>query len=154
MIAIRREVWIVCALLLGLGAAVRLGQEGMARWEQWQSRQVQLTAKLARLQGWVVASPDVAAQVREVFGETPLSAGQIVERLSRQAEAVGARVTELRPRPDAIELGLEGTAASVAAYLQALAAHRPPLALQSVSLASQPKESAPVLLRVRVQEVR
>lgn len=153
MAAIRREVWLGCLLLLAGGVVVRLGQEGMTLWDRWQTQQTQLQAKLARLEGWVVVSPEVAAHTRALFGD-PLGQEAIAERLSRQAASVGARVTELRPRADAIELGVEGTASAMAAYLQGLAAQRPPLKLESVSIASQPKESAPLLMRVRVQEVK
>lgn len=153
MTVIRRPVWIGCLLLLGCGAVIRLTQEGVALWERLRDQRDQLQAKLARLEGWVVVSPEVAAQVREVFGESRDSPHLVVERLSRQAAAVGAHITELKPRADGLELGVEGPAAPLAAYLQGLALHRPPLALESVSVLSQPRESAPILMRVRVRMV-
>lgn len=151
--SIRPRVWIAAVALVIGGAALRVGLEGGALWDRLQARQAQALARLARLQGWVDAGPEVAAQVAALFGDDPPRAAVVLERLSRHAAASGARMTELKPQGATIDLGLAGTASSLAAYLQTVAASRPPLQVETLSMASAPTEGAPVLLRLRLRAV-
>ena len=166
-IPIRPRVWgagllmvAVAGLAWGVGEAVALGQ-------RFQARQDHLRAVLARLQGWVAVEAEVTAELEKVFGPAaPINGAgttafgpdgattaPLVEELSRRARAAGGRVTELKPRGPMVEVGVEGPAAALAAYLQELGAYRPPLTVDSIMLAAQPKASAPILMRVRVQVV-
>lgn len=153
LLAIRRQVWVLCAVLVGAGLAARLGLEGMAWWERLRIQEDQLRARMARLQGWAAVAPAVAAQLEVVFGPGASGSAPLLEGLSRQASAAGVRVTELRPRAGEIELALEGSASALGRYLQQVAAHRPPWRLESLSFASQPRESAPILMRVRLRAI-
>ena len=150
---IRRPLWMGAAILLGMGLMVRLGIDGVAWSHRLDAERDRLRTKLSRLQGWAAVAPEVATQIDVVFGKDRISPTAILEDLSRQARATGARVTELKPLAGELEIGLEGAAAPLGAYLQEIAAHRPPLQVESVSLVSQPKDSAPLLMRLRVRPI-
>ena len=150
---IRRPLWIGCLALLCLGAMIRIGQEGARAWQRLHTEQAQLLVKLSRLQGWVAVGPTVSAAADELFGAGVTTTSVVLEHLSRQARNANVRVTELKPRVGEIELGLEGTAPALGAYLQEVASHRPPLRVESLNLLSQPQAEAPVLMRVVVQIV-
>ena len=152
-VVVRRSAWVACAALVGALFLAWLGVEGMALWNRLTTRQEEERVELARLRGWEEVAPQVSHLVDALFGEARAGSSGILQGLSETAGAVGVRIKELKPRGAEVEAGLEGNSVPLAAYLERLAVYRPPLRLEAVSFALQPDESAPLVMRVRVQPV-
>ena len=150
-LVIRRRVWMACAGLLVVGLVIIVADSGAERWDRLRAEQEQSQVKLARLQGWIASAPEISAAHEALIGADGARRGFALGDLSQQASAAGVHLTELKPRAQEIELSLEGSAQGISAYLQGLLARKPPLRLESVGLASQPKTGAPILLRLRVR---
>lgn len=150
---IRRSVWVACAGIIAVGLLVRGGIEAARGWQQLVGEERRLAARLARLRGWMAVAPEVEQQMVAVFGAEGGDTQTVTEAVSRDAAAAGARLTEVRPQVDAVELMTEGAAQAIGTFLQALTAHRPPLQVIAIGLTAQSNEAAPISLRVRVAPV-
>lgn len=149
---IRRSTWVTGAGLLAAATLILGALEVSDWWGASQLRQRRLAVTLSRLHGWVAAGGEVTRRADAVFG-SPEAADTTAMALHRQAAAAGVRMTEMRPQAQTVELLVEGSASAVGAYLSGLAAQRPPVRVDMVSIATQAKADAPLTARMRVMPV-
>ena len=150
-LVVRRPVWMACAALLAIGVVVVTADWGIGWWDRFQTEQEQLLIRRSRLQGWVAVASTVASAHDALIGTGGARRESVLSDLSQQATTAGIRLTELKPRTQDVELSLEGSVQGVGAYLQGLTTRKPPLQVEGIGLASQPKAGAPLLLRLRVR---